>query len=103
MSQTINFLAIDLGASSGRVMLWQLDGRRFDLHELHRFPNGPVSVMGRLYWDVLYLWQEVREGIAQYATHHKEPLASIGIDTWAVTRTTRVWHRRRSPRRCARP
>jgi len=56
MSQTGNFLAIDLGASSGRVMLGQWEGRRFDLHELHRFPNGPVSVMGRLHWDVLRLW-----------------------------------------------
>jgi len=84
MSQTGNFLAIDLGASSGRVMLGQWEGRRFDLHELHRFPNGPVSVMGRLHWDVLRLWQEIREGIARYATQHAEPLAGIGIDTWAV-------------------
>ncbi len=84
MSQTGNFLAIDLGASSGRVMLGRWDGRRFDLHELHRFPNGPVSIMGRLHWDVLYLWQEIREGIARYAAQHAEPLAGIGIDTWAV-------------------
>ena len=84
MSQTNSFLAIDLGASSGRVMLGQWDGRRFDLHELHRFPNGPVSVMGRLHWDVLRLWQEIREGIAHYATQHDEPPAGIGIDTWAV-------------------
>jgi rhamnulokinase len=84
MSETANFLAIDLGASSGRVMLGRWDGRRFDLHELHRFPNGPVRVMGRLHWDVLRLWQEIREGIARYATQHDEPLAGIGIDTWAV-------------------
>jgi hypothetical protein len=38
MSETGNFIAIDLGAASGRVMLGQWDGRRFDLHELHRFP-----------------------------------------------------------------
>jgi rhamnulokinase len=84
MSETGNFIAIDLGASSGRVMLGQWDGRRFDLHELHRFPNDPVSVMGRLHWDVLRLWQEILVGIAQYATQHEEPLAGIGIDTWAV-------------------
>jgi rhamnulokinase len=84
MSETDNFIAIDLGASSGRVMLGQWDGRRFDLHELHRFPNGPVSVMGRLHWDVLRLWQEIREGISQYARQHGDPPASIGIDTWAV-------------------
>jgi len=84
MSQRTNFLAIDLGASSGRVMLGQWDGQRFDLHELHRFPNGPVSVLGHLHWDVLRLWQEIREGIAQYATRDAEPPAGIGIDTWAV-------------------
>src|SRR3712207_4949929 len=84
MSQTNSFLAIDLGASSGRVMLGQWDGRRFDLHELHRFPNDPVSVMGRLHWDVLRLWQEIREGIARYAAQHAELPAGIGIDTWAV-------------------
>jgi rhamnulokinase len=84
MSETGNFIAIDLGASSGRVILGQWDGRRFELHELHRFPNGPVSVMGRLHWDVLRLWQEIREGIARYATQHAERLAGIGIDTWAV-------------------
>jgi rhamnulokinase len=84
MSQNVNFLAIDLGASSGRVMLGRWDGRRFDLHELHRFPNDPVSVMGRLHWDVLHLWQEIQVAIARYATQHKEPLAGIGIDTWAV-------------------
>ena len=39
-----NYLAIDLGASSGRVMLGRWDGRRFALHELHRFPNDPVQV-----------------------------------------------------------
>ena len=84
MNQRGNFLAIDLGASSGRVMLGHWNRRRFDLHELHRFPNGPVSVMGRLHWDVLRLWQEIREGVTRYATQHNEPLAGIGIDTWAV-------------------
>jgi len=84
MSQTTNFLAIDLGASSGRVMLGQWDGRRFDMRELHRFLNGPVSVMGRLHWDVLRLWQEIKEGIAQYARQYSDPPAGIGIDTWAV-------------------
>ncbi len=84
MSETGNFIAIDLGAASGRVMLGQWDGRSFSLHELHRFPNDPVSVVGRLHWDVLRLWQEIQVGIAQYTTQHEEPLAGIGVDTWAV-------------------
>jgi rhamnulokinase len=84
MSDTSNFLAIDLGASSGRVMLGVWDGARFDLHELHRFPNGPVAVRGHLYWDVLRLWQEINNGLARYAAQYEQPLAGIGIDTWAV-------------------
>ena len=49
MSETTNFLAIDLGASSGRVMAGRWNGQRFALHELHRFPNGPVAVHGHLH------------------------------------------------------
>src|ERR687885_1196923 len=79
MSQTSDFLAIDLGASSGRVIVGQWDGRRFDMRELHRFPNGPVSVMGRLHWDVLRLWQKIKEGIAQYASQHDDLPVGVGI------------------------
>lgn len=84
MSTTTNFLAVDLGASSGRVMLGQWDGERFHLRELHRFPNTPVQVQGHLYWDVLRLWHEIQVGIARYTSESNAPLAGIGIDTWAV-------------------
>jgi rhamnulokinase len=79
-----NYLAIDLGASSGRVMLGRWDGRRFALHELHRFPNDPVPVLGHMHWDVLRLWQDILAGLARYAAQEDAPLAGIGIDTWAV-------------------
>jgi rhamnulokinase len=81
---TTNFLAIDLGASSGRVMLGHWDGRRFGLDELHRFPNDPVQVLGHLHWDILRLWQEIQAGIAKYAAREDAPPAGIGVDTWAV-------------------
>jgi rhamnulokinase len=84
MTPTANFLAIDLGASSGRVMLGRWDGGRFDLQELHRFPNGPVQVMGHLHWDVLRLWQEIKAGIAKYASQYNQSLAGIGVDSWGV-------------------
>ena len=84
MRERTHFLAVDLGASSGRVMLGAWDGTRIDLRELHRFPNGPVAVRGHLYWDVLRLWQEIQTGIARYAAEDGAPLAGIGIDTWAV-------------------
>ncbi|HEX9372254.1 MAG TPA: rhamnulokinase, partial [Roseiflexaceae bacterium] len=63
MSHTVNFLAIDLGASSGRVMLGHWDGDRFALQELHRFPNQPVNIHGHIHWDVLRLWHEIKAGM----------------------------------------
>jgi rhamnulokinase len=67
MAATTNFLAVDLGASNGRVLLARWDGERFDLQVLHRFANGPTQIHGRLYWDVLRLWAEIQSGIAHYA------------------------------------
>ena len=48
MAATTNFLAADLGASNGRVLVGKWDGARFELQELHRFPNGPTMVLGRM-------------------------------------------------------
>lgn len=84
MKHTANFLAIDLGASNGRVVLGCWDGQRFDLHELHRFANGPVNVLGSLHWDPLRLWTEIKVGMARYGQQFSQPLAGIGLDTWGV-------------------
>ncbi len=79
-----NFLAIDLGASSGRVLWGKWDGNRFDIEVLHRFPNGPVNVLGSLYWDALRLWEEIKTGLIKYRQTTDEALTSIGLDTWGV-------------------
>lgn len=84
MTHSANFLAIDLGASNGRVVLGCWDGQRFDLHELHRFANGPVNVLGSLHWDPLRLWTEIKVGMARYGQQFSQPLAGIGLDTWGV-------------------
>jgi rhamnulokinase len=84
MSATANFLAVDLGASNGRVLLARWDGARFALEECHRFGNGPVEIMGRLHWNVLGLWQEIQQGLARYTSHAQEAPAGIGVDTWGV-------------------
>ena len=52
------YAAIDLGASSGRVVLGSFDGRRIELHELHRFPNRPVRLPDGLHWNLLHLFSE---------------------------------------------
>ena len=57
------FLALDLGAESGRAVVGHFDGQSLRLEEIHRFANGPVLVNGHLYWDALRLLSEVKEGI----------------------------------------
>ena len=60
MRETQQFLAIDLGAESGRGVLGKFDGYLLELEELHRFPNGGIRVMDSLHWDVLQLWSEIK-------------------------------------------
>ena len=84
MTQTANFVAADLGASSGRIMLGAWDGRRFSVHELHRFANSGVHGDGGLYWDILGIWSQIRVGLTKYRSRHPEPPNGIGIDAWGV-------------------
>ena len=77
MSGEARFLAIDLGASSGRLMVASWNGDRFALEELHRFPNGGVMTSGELCWDVLAIWNHLHDGIVKYRTRYRElPAAS---------------------------
>ena len=84
MDQATHYLAVDLGASSGRLVLGRWDGTRFTLQDVHRFPNGPVNVLGHLYTDVLRLWEEVKIGLTRLSSQLAAPLVSIGVDTWGV-------------------
>jgi rhamnulokinase len=76
------FAAVDLGASSGRVMLADVSSDGVALHEVHRFPNRPVTVDGTLHWDVLSLWAGVVDGLR--IAGRSGPLAGIGVDSWAI-------------------
>ncbi len=76
-----NVLAVDLGASGGRLIVGSYDGSQISLNEIHRFANGPVKIKGVLYWDILKLMQEIFEGIKKAAPYH---VKSIGVDTWGV-------------------
>ena len=85
MTRTRDFLAIDLGASSGRVVAGRWDGSKFDLSEVHRFPNEPVAQMGRLQWDALGIWSEIERGLTRAAADRpRDELAGLGLDTWGV-------------------
>ena len=63
MSASASFLAVDLGASSGRLMNCRWNGERFSLQEVHRFPNGGVRLGDSLHWDVLRIWSEIQNGL----------------------------------------
>jgi len=76
------FAAVDLGASSGRVMLAEVTPRAIELHEVHRFANRPVRVAGTLHWDVLALWSGVLDGLR--IAGGSGALDGIGVDSWAI-------------------
>lgn len=78
------YLAVDLGAESGRVVAGHFDGTRIVLEPLHRFPNGPVNVRGTLYWDVLRLWSDIKTGLGKAAELYGGRIVGIGLDTWGV-------------------
>lgn len=71
--------AVDLGASSGRVMVATVGPDRLELTEVHRFPNGPVRLRETLHWDVLALYRGVLDGLRAAG-----PVDAVGIDSWAV-------------------
>jgi rhamnulokinase len=77
-----NFLAFDLGAESGRAVLGTLEDGRLAVREVRRFPNGPVSLAGRLHWDVPRLLNEMKMSLKDCAGG--AGLKSIGVDTWGV-------------------
>ena len=77
-------LAIDLGASGGRIVSGSFDGRLLELDEIHRFDNGPISMGGQLVWDLVRLWQEVLVGLRAAAGRHGQAVSSVGVDTWGV-------------------
>ena len=75
--------AVDLGASSGRVLLARFDGQAVSLEEVHRFPNMPVTEQGHRFWNFPALWDETLAGLRK-ARRAAGTLDSIGIDTWGV-------------------
>jgi sugar (pentulose or hexulose) kinase len=74
--------AVDLGATSGRVMVAEVGPDRLDLREVHRFANGGVSRGDGLFWDAGALWRGMLTGLEEIA--RTGPLHGIGIDSWAV-------------------
>lgn len=83
MTSTRSVVAVDLGATSGRVMIGRVGEGVLELEQVARFPNGPVQRADGWHWDIEALWQHVRAGLAE-AVRREPGVESIGIDSWAV-------------------
>lgn len=81
---TNHYLAIDLGASSGRSMIGSLTGKKIDIRELTRFSNGISNLRGRSHWDMIRLFEEMKKALETCAHKEKINITSMGIDTWGV-------------------
>lgn len=84
MASGLKFVAFDLGAESGRSVLGRLDGGKLSLTETHRWLSSPVWIGGSLYWDVLRLFSEMKQGLRATVQEHGGDLAGAGVDTWGV-------------------
>lgn len=84
MTQTANFVAADLGASSGRIMLGQWNGETLSVQELHRFSNGGVRVGDGYYWDILGIWSQIKAGLTKYRNVCPQTPQGIAVDAWGV-------------------
>jgi len=77
----MNYLALDLGAESGRAILGKYRSGLLEMCEIYRFPNEPVQYRGELHWDILRLWHEIKKALESPAF---PKLESVGVDTWGV-------------------
>lgn len=78
-----HYIACDLGAESGRVMLGTLEEGELTLEEVHRFPNDPVTICGSMRWDVLRIFQELKAGLRKVAARGVA-VESLSTDSWGV-------------------
>ena len=78
------YIAIDLGASSGRSILGLFDGSNLEVEEINRFDNNFVKVGGEYYWDILYIYTNIIDSLKKFGRNKSAKLCGIGIDTWGV-------------------
>ena len=84
MQGNAKFMAIDMGAESGRAVVGSLNDDSLALEEIHRFLNTPVHVFDSLHWDVLQMYQEMKKSLDLYVQKHGSKLDGIGFDNWGV-------------------
>ncbi len=82
--QPHHFLAFDIGASSGRTLLGTLQDEKITTQELHRFPNGVVDLLGSLRWNIVDLYENIKQGMKICASEVTTRPESMAVDTWGV-------------------
>lgn len=82
--ETKKYIAVDMGAESGRVMLGEVSGEKLTLTEMHRFKTGATACEDGLHWDFARLFEEIKQGIAIAVKEAKGAVESIAIDSWGV-------------------
>lgn len=84
MSGKKKYIAVDLGAESGRVMLGTVSDSELQLEEIHRFDNASIKQDGSLRWDFAKLFSNIKEGIGKAVKAAAGPVCGIGVDSWGV-------------------
>ena len=78
------YLAVDLGAGSGRVLAARTDLQTLELEDIHRFDNPGTDLPGGLVWNILSLYREILHGLSLAVERYGENITALGIDTWGV-------------------
>ncbi|MDR3110836.1 MAG: rhamnulokinase [Planctomycetaceae bacterium] len=78
------YLAVDMGASSGRHVVGLFDGAKLTLEEVYRFENGPMRMRGSYYWNILGQWSHIQAGLEAAGVKAGRDIVSVGVDTWGV-------------------
>lgn len=77
-------IAVDLGAESGRVIVGTVTAKRITVQEVHRFVNPQRRILGHLHWDLLYLFEEIKNGVRAAVHEGFTDVSSLGVDAWGV-------------------
>ena len=84
MTKNKYYIAIDLGAESGRVIVGNLDNNKLTLEEIHRFPTKQITENDTIYWDINFIYTQIKKGIKKSSSLGYNSPNGIGIDSWAV-------------------
>ncbi|MEK9773580.1 MAG: rhamnulokinase family protein, partial [Opitutae bacterium] len=84
MNSKKTYLAVDLGAESGRVLAGEFDGQTLDLNVVHSFPNGPINLNSSIHWNTVGLYQQILTGLSKAQNEFGDSLISLGVDSWGL-------------------